>query len=256
MRSNAEQHWLRLIQFWSRFRLTRHIRFCIKFNRGFTLAEVLITLGIIGVVAALTMPTLIQNYQKMQTAVKLKQTYSLMMQALTNAENDYGPVAEWSVVNSKTFCEKYIRPYYKIVKEYNPEDFPSDIHILCRKTKNICDAYGGFRTSQKVILANGAMLVPAPLSVNGENTSTIIVDINGIKGPNRFGRDVFAFNLESKHGIIPYGMGLIAGQTEERNITRDELMNGSDGRKCVSDGLFCAGVIMMDGWQIAPDYPW
>lgn len=61
-------------------------------KRGFTLAEVLITLSIIGVVAALTMPSLIQNHQKKQTAVKLKQTYSLMIQGIRLAENELGEI--------------------------------------------------------------------------------------------------------------------------------------------------------------------
>lgn len=47
--------------------------------RGFTLAEVLITLGIIGVVAAMTLPTLISNYQKSVALNRLKQTYAQIM---------------------------------------------------------------------------------------------------------------------------------------------------------------------------------
>ena len=46
-----------------------------KIQVGFTLAEVLITLGIIGVVAAMTIPNLIAKYQKEQTVVKLKKHY-------------------------------------------------------------------------------------------------------------------------------------------------------------------------------------
>ena len=49
---------------------------------AFTLAEVLITLGIIGVVAAMTMPSVITNYQKKQTAAQLKKAYSIVSQAL------------------------------------------------------------------------------------------------------------------------------------------------------------------------------
>lgn len=228
---------------------------CRKF--AFTLAEVLITLGIIGVVSAITIPTLIAKHQKIQTATKLKQTYSLMMQALRNAENDYGPVADWRGVDSKTFCDQYITPYYKIVKEISPAETPENYYPICHKSKNKCDAYGGFKNSTKIVIANGAILIPAPLSVNGYNNSTMIVDINGMKGPNEYSRDFFIFNLDYKKGIVPYGMGLIAGQEdEEREITRDELMNKSDSRRCKTDGLYCAGVIMLDGWQIAPDYPW
>ncbi len=51
---------------------------------GFTLAEVLITLGIIGVVAALTMPSVINNYKEKETIAKLKKTYSVLSQAYIN----------------------------------------------------------------------------------------------------------------------------------------------------------------------------
>ena len=57
---------------------------------AFTLAEVLITLGIIGVVAAMTMPSLIQNYQEKATVTKLKKCYSLVSQAYVSILNDEG----------------------------------------------------------------------------------------------------------------------------------------------------------------------
>ena len=53
-----------------------------KSKKGFTLAEVLITLGIIGIVAALTLPSLVSNYRKKVTAAKLKQTYSILSNAI------------------------------------------------------------------------------------------------------------------------------------------------------------------------------
>lgn len=45
-----------------------------RFKRilSFTMAEVLITLGIIGIVAAMTLPALIQKYQKQETSARLK----------------------------------------------------------------------------------------------------------------------------------------------------------------------------------------
>lgn len=51
-------------------------------KKGFTLAEVLITLGIIGVVAAMTMPSLIQNYRKKEATTRIKKFYSMMSQAV------------------------------------------------------------------------------------------------------------------------------------------------------------------------------
>ena len=48
------------------------------YKKGFTLAEVLITLGIIGVVAAMTLPTLIKNYQKQVWAISAKKSYAVV----------------------------------------------------------------------------------------------------------------------------------------------------------------------------------
>ena len=62
-----------------------------RFN-AFTLAEILITLGIIGVVAALTVPSLIQNHKKHVIETKLKHVYSIMNQAITMSEIDNGVI--------------------------------------------------------------------------------------------------------------------------------------------------------------------
>ena len=66
-------------------------------KKAFTLAEVLITLGIIGVVAALTIPTLIQNYQEKAIVTKLKQSMSLFNQAFKMAELENGPITDWGL---------------------------------------------------------------------------------------------------------------------------------------------------------------
>ena len=61
---------------------------------AFTLAEVLITLGIIGVVAALTIPTLMANHRKQVVETSLEKFYSTMNQAIKMAEVDYGDVRQ------------------------------------------------------------------------------------------------------------------------------------------------------------------
>ena len=58
--------------------------------KGFTLAEVLITLGIIGVIAAMTIPQLINGYQKSVVENKLKKFYSMINQALNSSLAEYG----------------------------------------------------------------------------------------------------------------------------------------------------------------------
>ena len=75
---------------------------------GFTLAETLITLGIIGVVAALTIPTLIANYQKHETVTKLQRAISVINQAYKLSFDDVGePSSAFEVGN-----EEYFKTYW------------------------------------------------------------------------------------------------------------------------------------------------
>ena len=88
-----------------------------KYRYAFTLAEVLITLGIIGIVTAMTLPSLIGNYQKKQMAMQLKKVYSLMQQALQRAEVDYEAFEYWDfTLSGSDFSDRYIKPYYKILQ--------------------------------------------------------------------------------------------------------------------------------------------
>ena len=64
-------------------------------KKGFTLAETLITLGIIGVVAAITMPMIITKYQKQVTVEKLKKMYNNMNSIMQMAVNDTGDMSTW-----------------------------------------------------------------------------------------------------------------------------------------------------------------
>ena len=64
-------------------------------KRAFTLAEILIALGIIGVVAALTMPILVEKHQKKVFAAKVKQTYAIVSNALITSVAENGPPSEW-----------------------------------------------------------------------------------------------------------------------------------------------------------------
>ena len=65
--------------------------------KAFTLAEVLITLGIIGVVAAMTIPTLIQNSFEKKVVSQLKETQSIISQTVRMAEEEYGDIEGWEL---------------------------------------------------------------------------------------------------------------------------------------------------------------
>ncbi len=73
-----------------------------SYNKAFTLAEVLITLAIIGVVAAMTMPSLIQKYQEQKRVTQLKKAYAVMQNAYLMAVKDYGELQDWGLTITNT----------------------------------------------------------------------------------------------------------------------------------------------------------
>lgn len=70
----------------------------VRYLSGFTPAEVLIPLGIIGVVAAVTKPTLVANHREKATVAKLKKSYSILNQAYLRAVGEHGDVWDWGGV--------------------------------------------------------------------------------------------------------------------------------------------------------------
>lgn len=82
---------------------------------AFTLAEVLITLAIIGIIAAFTLPNLVQNYRNHVVETRLKKVYSNMNQAIVQSESESGAKELWDF-NAPDFFFKYIEPYIKYVK--------------------------------------------------------------------------------------------------------------------------------------------
>lgn len=195
---------------------------------AFTLAEVLITLGIIGVVAALTIPTLINNSQKSQYISALEKTYSTLSQNFLLIQNDNGGDVSSIFVstNSNTnmlnaFATQlkvvktctgaggncwYTTPLYELSPNYLTGIWTSNPDSLSTVAKaQLADgslmmflSYLNSCTSDKSTLNDGN---PLDGSVCGE----IYVDINGFKGPNKWGRDVFGFWM-AKKGIYPWGM--------------------------------------------------
>ena len=144
---------------------------------GFTLAEVLITLGIIGVVAAITMPTLINNYKKHVFLNKLKQAYSIFNQAIIMSEANNGEVSEWdysgtsSTLTQDIFFNKYLLPYLKIQKVPGLE---------CGN-----NGYNCYK------LSNGVRV----FFWEREGFFDIRFDLNGSQPPNKNGKDQFALML-------------------------------------------------------------
>ena len=243
---------------------------------AFTLAEVLITLGIIGVVAALTLPSIITQYQKKVTVQSLKVAYSLLYQAVQESVSENGEIPEWNYsLNSATFDDTYLLPYLKVIKKCNGGE--------CITTDGFHGYYelNGHKYTQidkSYILSNGMILMKDSYGLN-MGFITYMVDINGNKKPNKMGRDIFTFYLFNHSSIAnndykeqnkKFTSNLYPGGLDNIGIphyseTRNYLLSPNAHRACNKNatigyhsgvGAACAAVIMKDNWEIKSDYPW
>ena len=247
----------------SDLRLAASLPSCLAAKKSaFTLAEVLITLGIIGVVAALTLPTVIKNYQKQVTVTRLQKAYSILGQVAQKSIADNGSIdlVAGEAVNAttvETFFATYWLPYFNGVKVFPDRQQPSLNNNLGQykyRNGNLeiysigTIYYNGrifFSTIDGTTYAVSIMSWKAGENGNEAVYSTsqaVRVDINGIKPPNTYGKDVFIFVVDFEKGIArPTCVGW-----------SESALN----QNCSDTGSSCAAKIMKDGWKISDDYPW
>lgn len=184
-------------------------------NFAFTLAEVLITLGVIGIVAAMTIPALMNNINNAQYKSAWKKEYSAITQAIYQIYADEG--VSYNSVDYPTW--EYMPRYFcKLQKRLkflssgincpeNEDEIPAvkaSWPITGKvywhadnnwKTKNgnLLEANSGYN-NMSAILADGAI-------IQFTCTSQIFIDVNGYKGPNTVGEDIFYFRLSTNKDI-------------------------------------------------------
>ncbi len=188
---------------------------------AFTLAEVLITLAIIGVVAAMTMPTLIQHFQKKSLETQTQRFYSMMSQAVKQYMADYGvddlrntPLAydnyEYegspeAIASIRDFVTKYL----KVVKEcdHDANDCFASEYQVWNGSKPDGENFTNFTTRanwdrrRDYVLADGSVI---RIGYNGP--IALYVDVNGKKGPNRVGYDLWYMDIFWDGVIDEYGV--------------------------------------------------
>ena len=205
---------------------------------AFTLAEVLITLGIIGVVAAMTMPSLMQNYKRQQATARIKKFVSVINQALISAENDLGPREDWVIGemdnsdSAYNFLNTYIKPYIK----------SADIEKRTLFGRN---------------MATLRFVDGSQMSVKVGACYDIWYDINGEKGPNEKGKDIFVFIL-CKNGGCNFNSNQVRGfycaPTGEQFPTHEQLIDNCKNYR-TDGGNWCTILLEQNGYEFPKDYP-
>ena len=231
-------------------------------RKGFTLAEVLITLAIVGIIAVLTIPTLISNYKKKQTVAKLKQTYSVLSQAISMAQVNRGDMSTYDLgyfykVSSKdssfsreeyltNFFQNYIKPYVKVAKDYGYKIGTVNFDYV----RSHPDYYFKLQSGALVAItfATGCYnhLPEGGCDSQGSYYHSLIfwVDLNGFDPPNYQGKDIFLMEVLPSTGRFRFYI-------TNTNVQRASLLNS-----CKTSKVSCGYLIMYDGWAIKDDYPW
>ena len=181
-------------------------------KRAFTLAETLITLGIIGVVAALTIPTLMKKYYEKQTVSRLRETQSIISQAIKMAEDEYGDAESWDLTNSvesNNLVGERITQFMKVAHicgtkaDREGKCTPANYDEKNGKSHNsiVNYRYSGF---YKLVLNNGTSIYVHTPTERNNDIIGFYVDVNGVARPNKIGVDLFYF-IYGLNALRPLG---------------------------------------------------
>ena len=219
---------------------------------AFTLAEVLITLGIIGVVSAMTIPTLMANHRKKVVETKLEKIYSVMNQAINLTNAEYGDVTNWIIdcgsSNSPTCSINEVENWFNSTIGKHLETLKTG------KTKNKTDDILLIYLKDGSILGVTNYIYDMLFYVNSDAIS------NARSGKNYF---LFRFNPillshqnnEEAQKDLKYSLKpTFEPYSNYWNGTREQLIDGHSF-SCAQNHAFCAKLIQYDGWKISKDYP-
>lgn len=207
-------------------------------KKGFTLAELLVTLGLLGVIAALTLPSLFNDAANAKIGPSLAKAVATFDQA-TKAliyENEYETLLDddklmpmavntLSSLNIKSFWEQSLNQYMIIEKTGFDSTFLSVYALL---SDNI-----------KIIILPGTILFGKDLPPYEQVITNVVVDINGDELPNEVGTDQFYFKLMNDGSLQPWGAN---GEWKEKCPIG--TVTSVEGYK------YCAGHIFENGLKV------
>lgn len=205
-------------------------------KRAFSLVEVLLTITIIGIIASITIPTLIQNVQTSYLKEAWKETYSTFNQANTRLLLDNAGSLKGIFTSQNGVRDSYAK-YLTYTKSCDSGQTMGNCwHAQDGSSKwlNGTPATGETNLTG-LILTNGALVYMGWESTNCtkldgtlETCAFIAVDVNGWKKPNTYGRDIFWIHV-LENGIKPYG---VIGDAWQNDCDPED-----DGIGCSADYL-------------------
>ena len=185
---------------------------------AFTLAEVLIVIGIIGVVAALTLPNLNHATGDKETVTRLQKAYSILNEANDRAVAIYGPLSTWKSNEqcANNFGDCWMERIGNFLKISKYCDARTEWSESCNSLSNGLEGFNDiiYQLSDDISFAAVGSEANCDLESNSYADfyyandlclDNVYVDINGpLKGKNQYGKDLYTFNLSDSLGLIPY----------------------------------------------------
>lgn len=244
-------------------------------EKGFTLAEVLVALGVIGVISAITLPTLTSGVQSKQLAVSLgKDTEVIetgcqrLMQYATGLSTDGDFLGHYKIHKNLTGADIGATSSNSISGDNlwsGTKSFFGTKELTTTEITNYkssVKAYDGgspspsldnlvtnYVVSEKLGAYFGTKSVTETASYPDPVVGYIYIDVNGASSPNKYGRDIFLFGLTDACHMIPAGTARM--KAINTSIPEDTDTTGCKEGSAVSNGLSCTARVVKDGYKIS-----
>lgn len=215
--------------------------------------------------AALTLPSVITNYQKKAAVSQLKKVYSQLSNAVKMSETVNGEMADWDFPDGYytpdiiPFFQKYYKPYLNVVSECQGESLNCFVRenyiplLLNGSTSN-----GAWFAGYIAKLADGSYIYTLSSVSNGY--IWLFADVNGAKKPNVVGKDIFVFDIYSYPNTRDRKMYKLKFWNEQYINTSDLLTVGDYACNTIKSvrfsGFNCGAYLMKNNWVMPDDYPW
>lgn len=235
-------------------------------KNGFTLAEVLITLGIIGIVAAITIPTLIMKQEKAVILSQLKKSYAMLQTMYASAIQENGPIDSWGWDTAQNYddttldrvVQEIFAPSLKVAKYCDAVTNVANDQCWAIGTYKDGDVFNIWGSNAALLLDDGSSVCFQSFQPNAARLILYITtDVNGFKGPNTMGKDRFYFVVDTgttNGKLAPWGTGQVFPPDRDACWNTGAYTGGAGG---AGNGWFCSyTIIVYDNWQIAGDYVW
>lgn len=229
------------------------------YKKGNTLSETLIALVIVGVVFTISMGTIVADYNKDQTVVRMKKLYSTFANAINASTTRNGTPDSWEVEQnlsergSYQFFEQYLKPFLVLSR-----DCKNSVEGQCNFVFKELDGTEKSLNSTwtRFFLNDGAFVAVQTYANDKYKVLYLYIDTNGKKRLNVVARDIFIFEYWIQNDDHPEYVGKLLPYGHE--YSRSELISDSNQNNCnrTKNGNYCSALIMKDQWRIITGYPW